>query len=203
MPKTDMNYSNTLIYKLVCRDVDITDCYVGHTTNFIKRKSNHKQSCIKETSKQHNIYVYQFIREHGGWDNWDMIVIETFECNNQNEACARERYWIEKLKAKLNKQIPTKIDAKYFVATTENRSEYQREYRLENKEKISEHQKEWYELNKEKISEYKKEWREANKEKIRQNASQPFECECGSIVQHVEKSRHLKSKKHQKFILEK
>ncbi len=195
MPKTDMNYSNTLIYKLVCRDVDITDCYVGHTTNFIKRKSHHKQSCIKETYKHHNQYVYQFIRQNGGWDNWDMVVIEQFECNNQNEACARERYWIETMQSKLNKVIPTRTKKEYREETKEQRLEYQKEYYEANKER----QKEYYEANKER----QKEYTEANKEKIKERISQPFECECGSIVQHKTKARHLKSKKHQKFILEK
>jgi len=34
MPKTEIDYSSTIIYKLVCNDLNITDNYVGHTTNF-------------------------------------------------------------------------------------------------------------------------------------------------------------------------
>ena len=34
MPKQDINYDITYFYKIVCRDLTIQDCYVGHTTNF-------------------------------------------------------------------------------------------------------------------------------------------------------------------------
>ena len=56
--------------------------------------------------------------------------------------------------------------------------------------------KEYYEANKEKILEKKKEHYEANKEKI----SEKYTCDCGSIIQKQEKSRHEKSKKHLKFL---
>ena len=42
MPKSNCNYSKTSIYKIVCNDLNITDCYVGNTTEFTKRKSDQK-----------------------------------------------------------------------------------------------------------------------------------------------------------------
>ena len=42
MPKTAIDYSKTIIYKIVCNDLDITDLYVGHTTDFIRRRHHHK-----------------------------------------------------------------------------------------------------------------------------------------------------------------
>ena len=45
MPKTEIDYSNTIIYKIVCKDQNIKDIYVGHTTNFVQRKHAHKQNC--------------------------------------------------------------------------------------------------------------------------------------------------------------
>ena len=38
------------IYKIVCNDLSITDCYVGHTTDFVKRKCNHKIICNNEVT---------------------------------------------------------------------------------------------------------------------------------------------------------
>ena len=32
MPKKEIDYSNTIIYRIVCKDTNITECYVGHTT---------------------------------------------------------------------------------------------------------------------------------------------------------------------------
>ena len=37
------------------------------------------------------------IRKNGGWENWCMIEIEKYPCNDKNEAKARERYWLETL----------------------------------------------------------------------------------------------------------
>jgi hypothetical protein len=34
MPCKPVDYSRTLMYKLVCNDLNITDVYTGHTTDF-------------------------------------------------------------------------------------------------------------------------------------------------------------------------
>ena len=82
MPKVKADYSNTIIYKLCCNDPSITEIYIGHTTNFIQRKHNHHSSCCNKNLKNYNIYVYQIIRNNGGWDNWSMLKIEHYNCNN-------------------------------------------------------------------------------------------------------------------------
>ena len=53
------DYSNTIIYKISCKDVNITDLYVGHTINFVQRKKTHKYSCISDKSSNYNCKVYQ------------------------------------------------------------------------------------------------------------------------------------------------
>jgi hypothetical protein len=68
MPLKNVNYENTVIYKIVCNDLTITDLYVGNTTNFTKRKGQHKNSCINEKSKSYNLKIYKIIRENGGWE---------------------------------------------------------------------------------------------------------------------------------------
>ena len=35
MPKIEINYNNTIIYKLVITDVNIKECYIGHTTTIV------------------------------------------------------------------------------------------------------------------------------------------------------------------------
>ena len=106
MPHNPINYANTIIYKIVCNDINITDCYIGSTTDFTARKCCHKSICINQNDKNHNFNVYKFIRENGNWNNWSMILIENFPCKNKREAEARERYWYEKLNATLNSQRP-------------------------------------------------------------------------------------------------
>ena len=50
MPKLPIDYSKTIIYKIVCNDTNITDCYVGHTTDITRRKAHHKCSCNNPNS---------------------------------------------------------------------------------------------------------------------------------------------------------
>ena len=125
-----MDYFKTIIYKICCKDTTINDIYIGHTINFIKRRTQHKLNCYNENNKAYNRKNYQFIRNNGGWDNWSMIQIEEYNCNNKREAEMRERYWIETLNATLNCNNP------YGMYT--EKIEYQKKYAQDNKEQISE-----------------------------------------------------------------
>jgi len=176
-----MNYSNTIIYKIVCKDIDIKECYVGQTTNFSKRKAGHKINCNDLNSKDYNCYVYQFIRENGGWDNWSMIEVEKYNATDKLDAGKKERYWIETLEAKLNKQIPGQTFNEWYVKNkdklkikhkkyNEENKEYFKEikkiYADEHKEEAKEYQKIYREQNKVEIADYKKNWYEQNREQI-------------------------------------
>ncbi len=91
MPRTNINYQNTIIYKIVCNDLNIKDLYVGHTTDFKRRKSEHKKKVGNiNDDKSYNFKVYKTIRDNGGWDNWSMIEIEKYPCNDSKKATARE-----------------------------------------------------------------------------------------------------------------
>jgi len=101
MPRKQIDYKNTIIYKIVCKDMNVTDFYVGHTTDFHRRKQNHKSDCNSDNSKQSNLKIYDIIRKNGGWENWDMIEIEKFPCNDSNEATTRERFYYDKFKTNI------------------------------------------------------------------------------------------------------
>jgi len=126
MPRKPIDYSKSIIYKIVCNDTSITDCYVGSTTDLKSRKSKHKYRCNNSNDKEHNSYKYQFIRENGCWNNWSVIVVEELKCENKNQLETRQRYWLEELKATLNKKIPTRT-----------MKEYTKEYYDKNKEEIN------------------------------------------------------------------
>jgi len=187
MPRKEINYENTIIYKLACNDLSVKDVYVGHTTDFTNRKRAHKKSCIYPNMKNYHLKVYQIIRENGHWENWSMIEIEKYPCHDNNEARARERYWYELLNANMNTNCPT--------FDKENLKEYGKKYRIENKEIIRE---------KDKI--YRKEYLIKNRIKVNENLRNyrqqqpPHECECGSSYQCQHKARHEKSKKHKQYL---
>jgi hypothetical protein len=91
MPRLNVDYSKTVIYKIVCNDLNIIGCYVGHSTDFVRRKSAHKNNCNNENMKCYDFKVYSTIRQNGGWDNYSMIEIEKYPCKDTNEATAKER----------------------------------------------------------------------------------------------------------------
>ena len=102
MPKTNINYANTIIYKIICNDRSIVDTYVGYTTNFVQRKHLHKQNCTNVQSIHYKCKLYDAIRSNGGWNNWQMEIIDHINCNNQAEAKQKEREYIILLNATLN-----------------------------------------------------------------------------------------------------
>jgi hypothetical protein len=140
MPKKEVDYSKKVMYKIVCNDLTITDCYIGHTTNFTKRKYTHKHLCNIIKFDESKTKKYNFIREHGGWSNWSMIEIEKYPCSDGNEARERERYWFETLSAKLNDEYPSRSS-----------KEYKAEYYNINAVKLRANKKEYYEKNKEEL----------------------------------------------------
>jgi hypothetical protein len=106
MPKNEIDYSNTIIYKITCNDSNITDKYVGHTTNFVQRKYAHKDSCVNEKSSNHKCKLYETIRQNGGWSNWKMEIINFFNCKDHYEARIKEQEYFVLLNANLNSIEP-------------------------------------------------------------------------------------------------
>ena len=220
MPLKPVDYSNSIVYKIVCNDLDIKDCYVGSTTNFTKRKQQHKRlaTCDKETQQ---LQLYSFIKENGGWSNWSMVLIDTYNCNTKLELLKIERENIELENATLNKNIPSREKKEYVKQEhiKEQQKEHMKNYRMNNAEKIKIKNKQYKENNKEKIAERQKEhmknyrmnnaekikiknkqYKENNKEKIAEYAktylNRPIQCICGKIYTYKNGPRHKKSKYH-------
>lgn len=106
MPKTEIDYSNTIIYKITCKKPTIKDVYVGHTTNFVQRKHAHKQCCINPNSSNYKCKLYETIRNTGGWTNWCMEIINFFNCRDHYEARIKEQEYFVLLNATLNSIEP-------------------------------------------------------------------------------------------------
>ena len=143
MPRKTIDYNNTQFYKIVCKDLTVKECYIGHTTNFSTRKSVHKHNTNNAEAKDHNMHVYQFIVANGGWENFDMILIETKSCNGKIEACKFEREFIEQLNATLNSNRP--------IVTRAEKKEHCRLYALS-------HSKTYYQSHRAQILKQKQEY---------------------------------------------
>jgi len=171
MAPKPIDYSNTSIYKIQHQDNEEL-LYVGHTTDFIRRRYSHKNNCSNPNSKVYNCKVYRMIRCNGGWSCFRMIEIKKFPCNNGNEASAEEDRIIREMKANMNSQ-------RAYTGLT--KKEYNKQYDIDNKDKF-------------------KQWRIDNKDKKRQydkeRGTQQITCGCGAVVCKGNIARHLNTGKH-------
>lgn len=193
MPKTIMDYTKTIMYKIVCNDLNIKDVYVGHTTNFTKRKYKHKRTCHRENGKGFNYKIYQTIRDNGGWENWSMVMIEEHSCSGFEQARKRERQLYDELNANMNMLKP--------YVTAEERIECdklsRKIYDFKNKSVIAEQHKVWageyYQKNKDKIIAKVKKYGEENKLRIQEKNKVKVCCElCNKEMNKTSMNRHIK-----------
>ena len=189
MPRLQINYDNLIIYKIVCNDITVKNCYVGSTTHFTKRKSSHKFRCNNPNDKAYPFLVYATIRAKGGWNNWSMIEVIKQPCVDSNDARRLERDYIELLEADLNiyrpivsKEEVIEIIADYRKANKAELIEYSAAYRKAhkaeyaayykaNKAEIAETHAAYRKANKAEIAEYRAAYRKANKAKIAESSA--------------------------------
>ena len=171
------NYSNSVIYKIVCNNKSIHDMYIGSTCSFISRKAQHKTCCNNANGKKYNCKIYKCIRGLGGWSNWSMIPILQYPCESKMALHIKEREIMENHNATLN-----------------SLSAYNTEEETIEKHKIL--KKQWNDAN----PDYMKKWTDANTEKIKKYRSEKITCECGSKVCRSVIARHRKSTKHFKLM---
>jgi|688.fasta_scaffold764952_2 hypothetical protein len=95
------NYSNTKIYLIYCNN-NISDIYIGQTTNIKDRMGVHRRCCDNPANKSYSTRMYNFIRNNGGWKNWSYRIIEEVNCSTKSEAEKKEAYWIMYYNPSLN-----------------------------------------------------------------------------------------------------
>ncbi len=210
MPRKAADYSKAIQYKIVCKNPAITDCYNGSCISFKDRKKKHKHCCNNPNAYGHNLKVYQFIREHGGWANWEMIQIEESPCKSKQELLTREREIFNTIKPTLNMISPTfnvekmKMKSDEYRAThmeeikkwRDDHKEEQQEYAVQYNATHKEERKKWREDHKEKLKEYFEEYYEQNKVEIAARRKEQITCECGCVSTKHDLSRHQRTQKH-------
>ena len=145
----DKRYENSLIYILKHKTNKDCGVYIGSTINFKMSYYYHKSSCNSENSVNFNQLKYKYIRENGGWDNWEMIKIEDYPCKNLKELMIREDEIMSKYKNRIN--------VISSIWTTEKRKKGYDSYNYKNKEKRKEAERERYKNKKEEINKYRSE----------------------------------------------
>ena len=187
------DYQNSKIYKIICNISN--QVYIGSTTqpNLSKRLTGHKNAYKRYIEGKNESYITSFkILEQ---NNYDIILIENYSCNNKDELKARERYFIENNEC-VNKVYPGRTQKEYQEINKEIIKEKNKEYRENNIELIREKEREYARKHKED----KKKYRLENLDKFKQYNTQKEICECGSEYNLYKKKRHEQTNKHLNYI---
>ena len=89
-----IDFSKTCIYIIKCKIPDKNYEYIGTTTSFKKRKYYHKKNAENNVDS----HLYKCINECGGWENWEMTILERVNCSSKAECVQKEKEWIEIMK---------------------------------------------------------------------------------------------------------
>jgi len=104
---------NYFVYKLF--NPDYPEFYIGSTKDIKQRKRQHKFCCNNTSSHRHNLKLYQYIREHGGYSSWKYEILEHITTSiNKYELHDLERKAIQDMKPSLNCIIPNRTDNEYY-----------------------------------------------------------------------------------------
>jgi hypothetical protein len=146
------DYSKIQIYRFVCNDLTIKDNYIGSTTNWIKRKQHHKERCNNLNNNKSHLYIYQIMRNNGGFSNWNMVLIEDYPCENRRQAEQREQYWKEFYQDNMGQNRAFRTEEQKI----QQKRELVRDHHQVNKDILNEQARAYYQANKERILEQKR-----------------------------------------------
>ncbi len=118
------NYSKGKIYMIV----DDKGCYVGSTTQSLRRRYQKHANDIKYDKRKCS--SSKIINK---WES-EIILLEKYPCETLEQLLKKEREWMDKIKC-VNKERP-------FI-TKEERKQYQDDYRKQNKDKLNEYRRNW------------------------------------------------------------
>jgi len=136
-----MTTTKYTIYQI--KHKQLPHCYIGSTKNFYGRVAVHKTYYKQGIERQ----LYNTMQQNGGWDSYDIIPLEEFECSNRTEAESRENHWIKRFEGEMELlntykrsmgSIPEGTTRKWYYKSREHHMQLSREYYYKNRESILE-----------------------------------------------------------------
>lgn len=186
MEKNRKDYTNGKIYKVepIC-DHKENEVYYGSTCQLLsKRMSKHRNDYKQwKNGKKGMTTVYNLFEKYCV-ENCKIYLVEDFPCERKDQLEKREGEIIKSNDC-VNKTIAGRTKKEHYE---------------DNKDVILQKKKEYYEDNKEEILRKRKEYVEINRKRISEQSKKTFICNCGSECRISDKSRHIKSLKHQNYL---
>jgi len=200
-----MTKSIGFIYSLSHISRTDTPIYIGSTNCLKSRFDAHRYACNNKNQIKYNYYVYEFIRDFGGIQNWKINRLSEIVYEKKEELIKLERMYIDKYLGEniklLNKVIPCRTQKEYqeYYKPIQKISSLQS--RIRNREKQNQKRKEYYQQHKEEIIKKNKEYYLKNKEKFDKVRTEKINCICGESICRKNRKIHLKSKTHHNNLL--
>ena len=197
-------YHNSKIYTIRSHQTD--KYYVGSTYDSLSKRLYQHKNHFKQfqAGKYPNVSSFEIIK----YDDCYIELYEMFKCESRIELTKREGEVIRLLKDDL---VNVKIEGRtmkeyqvdnadkikqYYVENADKIKQYQKQYikqyYVENADKIKQNHKQYYVENADKIKQYTKQYINDNAEKLKQKNN----CVCGGKYSTINKSHHLRTKKH-------
>jgi len=136
--------------------------YIGCTNDFERRIPEHHVRCKNPNRSEYKFKVYVMIRENGGWDAFEIHIIDICVTTDRDILEEMEKQYILDLKPTMNTIDYTPID----------RKQYNRQYRIDNAEYIRNRAKQYKIDNAENLRKQDKQYRIDNAEDIRNRNKQ-------------------------------
>jgi flagellar biosynthesis GTPase FlhF len=195
------------VYRLFCKDPDVTDCYIGSTKDMKKRMKGHRHDVECSNSLSYCAKKAQFIRDNGGWAKWSYEVLESLDVESREELRIMEQNWIDQIPTATLNGVPAwlseeeratnkiELRTRWYEANKEKIREQKAKYREANREKIMEQKAKYREANKEKAREQAAKYREANREKVRELQARWCEANKEKVREQTAKYREANKEK--------
>ena len=200
-----MSKSIGFVYSLNHKTRKDTPLYIGSTNCLKSRFDSHKYACNNNKQIKYKYYVYEFIRDYGGIENWEINKLAEVLYEKKEELIKLERMFIDKhltdnIKL-LNKILPQRTRAEYqeYYKPLQHLANIQS--RIRNRDKYNEKRKEHYHKNKERIIKQNKEYYYKNKEKVDKVRQEKITCICGDMITRKHRKAHLNTQKHHTNLL--
>lgn len=187
------NYLNSKIYCIRSHQTD--KIYIGSTTQALSvRMAGHRKDYKRYKNGK---YGYMTSFELLEYKDAYIELIKNVQCLCKEGLLKHEGEHIRNTPNCVNKVIAGRTPKEYYQDNKDNF----KQYREDNKDKIKENIKQWKKDNKEQIKRHMKQYRQDNKDKIKQQKTQKHNCPCGGRYTQTNKTQHIKTKKHQDYLL--
>ena len=188
------DYKKGIIYMIHHKDdLELYEPYIGSTFDYNKRMREHKSECYNYNSKYYNKKLYQHIRENGGWECYEVKIIEYYDCKGKRELEKREDEIMLNFHNRLNKIRACRSNKEWHQDNKDKLADYRKEWREANKGKMTEWHKKYYQDNKDKILERQKQYDQNNKDIKAERDKKYYEANKDKILE--QKKQYQKDNK--------